>query len=90
MSHYVFIEGGIAGLTEANALANVGSVILLEQSRTLGGHASELGISASRHPMKSYLHEFSRQTPSLIWTMKFGLKGGLAASLCYIVYNAIA
>ena len=53
MSHYVFIEGGIAGLTEANALANVGSVILLEQSRTLGGHASVRGISASDEKLPS-------------------------------------
>jgi phytoene dehydrogenase-like protein len=39
MSHFVVIGGGIAGLTAANALANAGSVTLLEQSRALGGRA---------------------------------------------------
>lgn len=53
MSHYVLIGEGIAGFTDANALANAGSVILLEQSRTLGGHASELGISASDEKLPS-------------------------------------
>ena len=40
MSHYVLIREGIAVFTDANALANAGSVILLEQSHTLGDRVS--------------------------------------------------
>lgn len=49
MSHYVLIREGIAVFTDANA----GSVILLEQSHTLGDRVSELGISASDEKLPS-------------------------------------
>ena len=39
MSNFVVIGGGFAGLTAANALADAGSVTLLERSHALGGRA---------------------------------------------------
>jgi phytoene dehydrogenase-like protein len=44
MSHFVVIGGGIAGLTAANALADAGSVTLLERSHSLGGRARTTNV----------------------------------------------
>src|SRR5258708_10240396 len=49
---------------------------------------SELGLSASDDKQPSTL--FVPDAFSNLDHLKFGLKGGLAASLCYVIYNSIA
>jgi multidrug resistance protein MdtO len=48
----------------------------------------EFGLSASEDKQPSTL--LVRDAFSNLDHLKFGLKGGLAASLCYMIYNAIA
>lgn len=58
MRSYVVIGGGLAGLTAANALAETGNrVVLLEQSKHLGGRAQtqqQSGYSLNLGPHALY------------------------------------
>jgi multidrug resistance protein MdtO len=64
------------------------TVLLIPAAFSGDGSISELGLSPSDDKrMSTFL---APDAFSNLDHLKFGLKGGLAASLCYIIYNAIA
>jgi multidrug resistance protein MdtO len=88
---------GAIELNDATELSSDESSLFLEMEKTVllipavfssAGLTSDLGLSPSddRRPSTFLVPDaFSN-----LDHVKFGLKGGLAASLCYIIYNAIA
>ena len=92
------LYGKAAGAIELNDArqSSCGVPLLREMERTVllipevfssAGSMSELGLSASNDKRSlTFLVPDAFSNPD---HLKFGLKGGLAASLCYIIYNAI-
>jgi multidrug resistance protein MdtO len=64
------------------------TVLLIPAVFSSAGSMSELGFSPSDDKRLSTF--LAPDAFSNLDHLKFGLKGGLAASLCYIIYNAIA
>jgi multidrug resistance protein MdtO len=64
------------------------TVSLIPEAFSDGASISELGLSGSNEKGPSTF--LVADAFSNLDHLKFGLKGGLAASLCYIIYNSIA
>ncbi|WP_035353698.1 FUSC family protein [Edaphobacter aggregans] len=88
---------GAIELKDASEPSGGGVLLLREMEKTVllipavfsgAGSTSELGISPSDDKRTSTL--LVPDAFSNLDHVKFGLKGGLAASLCYITYNALA
>lgn len=64
------------------------TVLLTPEVFSGAGSMSELGLSAShdKRPSTFFVPDAFSNPDHL----KFGLKGGLAASLCYVIYNSLA
>jgi multidrug resistance protein MdtO len=74
--------GGIPLLREMEK-----TVLLIPVVFSSAGSTNDLGLSPSDDKPPTFL---APDAFSNLDHVKFGLKGGLAASLCYIIYNAIA
>jgi multidrug resistance protein MdtO len=88
---------GAIDLNDASEPAGGGVPLLREMEETVllipvafssDGSISELGFSPSDEKRLSTF--LAPDAFSNLDHLKFGLKGGLAASLCYIIYNALA
>jgi multidrug resistance protein MdtO len=88
---------GAIELKDASEASGSGVLLLREMEKTVllipavfsgAGSTSELGISPSDDKPTSKL--LVPDAFSNLDHVKFGLKGGLAGSLCYIIYNALA
>jgi multidrug resistance protein MdtO len=64
------------------------TVLFIPQVFSRNGSMSDLGLSPSDDKRPSTF--LAPDALSNLDHLRFGLKGGLAASLCYIIYNAIA
>jgi len=88
---------GAIELNDASEPSSSGIPLLLEMEKTVllipavfssDGSISELGfLPSDDNRLSTFL---APDAFSNVDHLKFGLKGGLAASLCYIIYNAIA
>lgn len=64
------------------------TVLLIPEVFSGAGSMSELGLSASEEkPSSTFFSPDAFSNPD---HLRFGLRGGLAATLCYIIYNSIA
>jgi multidrug resistance protein MdtO len=88
---------GAIELNDAGELSGSGMPLLREMEKTVlfipqvfsrNGSMSDLGLSPSDDKRPSTF--LAPDALSNLDHLRFGLKGGLAASLCYIIYNAIA
>jgi multidrug resistance protein MdtO len=64
------------------------TLLLIPEVFSGGGSMSDLGLLASEDKRPSTF--FVPDAFSNLDHLKFGVKGGLAASLCYIIYNSLA